>query len=294
MLCTATLVVTPENSAIIDDYIQKALHICGATADSVTVLDHGRAADIDFLAAADMKTIYRDLCAALPQCDLAVQKRPRAPIRLFLADMDSTMIREECIDELADFVGKRAEISAVTARAMRGELAFEEALRARVGELVGLSEDQLEACYRDRITLMEGGETLLQTLKSRGIKCLLVSGGFTFFTARVAARLGFDDHKSNQLEIDGGALTGRVIPPICGADTKLAVLNQHRRDMGIDTHEIMAIGDGANDIPMLQAAGLGIAHHGKPKTAEAVCACIRTGDLTSALYFMGLRADQFV
>jgi len=224
--------------------------------------------------------------------DWLLSPRPPSPSKLFLADMDSTMITVECIDELADYAGLKAEVSAVTEAAMRGELDFEAALNKRVALLEGLKTSVLEECFRDKVHFSPGAKTAVQTMCAQGSYCALVSGGFTFFTQRVADALGFHEHRANTLEERGGLLTGKVLPPISNASTKLNALNEHRARLGLEDEESLAVGDGANDIPMLQAAGLGVAYRAKPKTKAAVDCAIDHTDLTTLLYFQGIAQDQ--
>lgn len=217
---------------------------------------------------------------------------------LLVADMESTIIEQEMIDELADYVGLRDKISAITARAMRGELDFESSLRVRVAMLAGLDAGVLDEVYDKRVTLMPGAETLIKTMKANGAYCALVSGGFTVFTERVAARLGFDEHQANMLEIENGKLTGRVREPILGRAAKRQALERIARTLGIHLMETIAVGDGANDLDMLAAAGLGVAFRAKPKVQEAAGALpngvvVNDGDLTALLYLQGYRQDEF-
>ena len=214
--------------------------------------------------------------------------------KLLIADMDSTIITIECIDELADFMGLKAEIAAVTERAMRGELDFEQALTERVAKLKGLTVEKLQQAYDERVRLTPGAATLVRTMRANGAVTALVSGGFTFFTQRVARAVGFEHVYGNTLEIADGALTGRVVPPILGANAKLSELQSLIKQNGLNTEETLAIGDGANDIPMIEAAGLGLAFHAKPKTAAAARAEIRHGDLTTALFYQGYAESDFV
>ena len=213
--------------------------------------------------------------------------------KLLIADMDSTIITVECIDELADMAGIKAEIAEVTERAMRGELDFEAALNARVARLKGLKDSDLERAWRERVRLMPGAATLTATMRANGAVTALVSGGFTVFTERVAQAAGFEQAFGNRLEVAGGALTGRVVPPILGADAKLERLLALRAEYDLAPCETLAMGDGANDIPMIREAGLGIAFHAKPKTAAAADAQIVHGDLTAALFYQGYRQDEF-
>lgn len=200
-----------------------------------------------------------------------------------IADMDSTIIENECIDELADAIGVGDVVSDITERAMRGELEFESALRERVGLLKGLSESDLQQIFDDRIRLTPGAKELVAGLQERGITCILVSGGFTFFTGRVADMAGFSAHHANELDFRDGALTGNVVEPILGAQAKLDTLNDYVAQMLITTEQVIAIGDGANDIPMIKAAGLGVAFCPKPVTAEAADAVVNKRDLREVL-----------
>ncbi len=227
--------------------------------------------------------------AAADGFDVVVQPAsgPRRK-RLLVADMDSTMIGQECIDELADFAGKKAEIAAITERAMQGELDFEAALDARVAALRGLDAGAIARCLEERITLTPGATTLIATMKGWGARTLLISGGFTAFTEVIAARIGFDRQVANLLHIAGGRLDGTVAKPIVDSAVKRDTLIAERATLGLETADTLAVGDGANDIPMLEAAGLGIAYHAKPKAAAAADAAIRVGDLTSLLWAQGV------
>ena len=214
--------------------------------------------------------------------------------KLLVCDMDSTIIQQECLDELADFAGLKAEISAITERAMKGELNFEEALTERVGMLKGLALDTLETCYRERITLMPGSKTLVATMKADGARCVLVSGGFTYFTSRIAAAAGFDTHQGNTLLDDGKTLTGKVGEPILGREAKLGALTSEAKELGLGLEETATIGDGANDLAMIEASGLGIAYRAKPVVAAAADCGISVNDLTAVLYFQGFSDSEIV
>jgi phosphoserine phosphatase len=214
--------------------------------------------------------------------------------RLLVADMDSTMIGQECIDEMGAHASAGERIRAITARAMRGELDFEASLRERLSLLKGLGENVIAEILRDRITLAAGGATLIATMKANGAHTALVSGGFTHFTEHVAQRLGFAEHRANHLIVEDGRLTGVVREPILGQDAKVVALNEIARRLGIATGDAIAVGDGANDIPMLQQAGLGVALHAKPNVRAAASCRIDHGDLTSLLYLQGYRRDEFV
>ncbi len=210
-------------------------------------------------------------------------------IRLLIADMDSTIIENECIDELADAIGIKDQVAAITERAMRGELDFEAALRERVGMLKGLPEAAMQEVYDSRIRLTKGAREMTDALHAKGVKCILVSGGFTFFTSRIARAAGFDADHANTLNVEHGALNGTVAEPILGADAKLATMKRYCADMGIGLDQVIAIGDGANDLPMIQAAGYGIGFCAKPKVAEAAKYRIDERDLTKVLDIAGLR-----
>lgn len=214
--------------------------------------------------------------------------------RVLIADMDSTIITCECLDELADMAGLKAKVSAITERAMKGEIEFEGALRERVGLLKGLPLDALERVWKERVKLMAGARELVATMKAHGAYTLLVSGGFTFFSARVAEAVGFDEHRANVLIDDGKCLTGEVREPILGRAAKLEALNETRERLGLAHNDILAVGDGANDLPMIQCAGLGVAYRAKPVVAEAARARIDHNDLTALLYLQGYRAAEFV
>ncbi|MBY0611500.1 MAG: phosphoserine phosphatase SerB [Beijerinckiaceae bacterium] len=263
-----------------------------------TWLNEGIAADVFFSPepGENLKTIersVRDALAGLP-IDIIIQPTAVRRKRLFLADMDSTMIGQECIDELADFAGLKAEVSAITERAMRGELAFEPALRERVAVLKGLPVGVVDEIIRERLTLTPGGSELVGTMRAHGAYACLVSGGFTLFTSQIARMIGFDEDRANTLLVENGAFTGGVAEPILGREAKLATLVELRGRLGLDQAETMAVGDGANDLAMLQEAGLGFAYHAKPAVAEAAHVRIDHADLTALLYAQGYRADEFV
>jgi phosphoserine phosphatase len=222
------------------------------------------------------------------QVDVVVQPAGSRSKRLLVADMDSTMITVECIDELADHAGLKPEVAAVTEAAMRGELDFAEALEARVRLLAGLNEAVIGKCLAERVRLTPGARTLVRTMKARGATCLLVSGGFTAFAEPIAAEIGFDRAIANRLAVAEGRLTGRVLPPIIGAEAKREALVQTAGELGLAMQDVLAVGDGANDIPMLQAAGLGVAYRAKPAARAAADAAIEHNDLTALLYAQGI------
>ncbi|PIB96600.1 phosphoserine phosphatase SerB [Caulobacter sp. X] len=226
--------------------------------------------------------------------DFAIQPVENRKKRLLIADMDSTIINVECLDELADFAGVKAQVSEITERAMRGELAFEGALRERVGMLKGLSVDALQSCYDQRVQLNPGARTLVTTMAQHGARCALVSGGFTFFTSRVAQAAGFHLNRANTLIEQGGALTGEVGDPILGKEAKLAALREETAALGLTPADALAVGDGANDLAMIEAAGLGVAYRAKPIVAAQADAKVDHTDLTTLLYFQGYKAEEFV
>ncbi len=226
--------------------------------------------------------------------DLVVQPAAGRRKRLLLADMDSTMIAQECIDELADEAGVGAHVAAITARAMNGEIAFEAALRERVALLAGQPGTVIAQVLRDRITLTPGGRALVATMKAQGGHAALVSGGFTAFTGPVAARLGFDEHRANVLLVDQGVLTGRVAEPILGREAKVQALREISALLGLTPADVLAVGDGANDLGMLGLAGAGIALHAKPSVAAQCDIRINHGDLTALLYLQGYAREDFV
>jgi phosphoserine phosphatase len=225
--------------------------------------------------------------------DLVVQKTEGRRKKMLLADMDSTMIRQECIDELADMAGKGPRVAAITARAMNGELDFEAALIERVDLLRNLPEAVIAQVIRERITYTQGGRALIATMKAAGAYAALVSGGFTAFTEAVAANLGFDEHRANRLVVSCGKLTGDVARPILGRAAKVDALHEITARLGIARADVMAVGDGANDLGMLGLAGAGVALHAKPSVAAQCDIRINHGDLTALLYIQGYAANEF-
>ena len=213
--------------------------------------------------------------------------------RLLIADMDSTIIGCECLDELADFAGLKPQIAAITERAMRGELDFAAALTERVAMLKGLPLAALQRCFDERVRLNPGAETLVRTMAAHGARCVLVSGGFEFFTSRVAGLAGFHANRANALLDDGAALTGAVRQPILGREAKLAALQEEAAAAGLAPANALAIGDGANDLDMIRAAGLGVAYRAKPIVAAEADAQINHMSLRAALFFQGYRAAEF-
>lgn len=225
--------------------------------------------------------------------DLVVQPVLGRKKKLLIADMDSTMIEQECIDELADEAGVGAHVAGITARAMNGELDFDDALRERVGLLRGLPEAVIARVIRDRITLMPGGRALVATMRANGAYAALVSGGFTAFTAQIAAKLGFDEHRANLLLMQDGKLTGQVAEPILGRAAKVQALQEITLRIGITPTEAIAVGDGANDLGMLGLAGAGVALHAKPVVAAECDIRINHGNLTALLFIQGYTQSEF-
>lgn len=214
--------------------------------------------------------------------------------KLLISDMDSTVIQQECIDELADEMGIKPMVAEITARAMRGELDFKMALRERVNLLKGLEVEALQRVYENRITFMPGARELVATMKRHGAFCMLVSGGFTYFTGKVRDALGFHTDSANILEVEDGRLVGKVVEPILDKEAKLLALKDAAFSHDIRLAQTLALGDGANDLPMLLAAGVGIACHAKPAVREAASACIHHSDLRAALFAQGYRAEEII
>ena len=226
--------------------------------------------------------------------DLIIQPAVNRRKKMLIADMDSTMIQQECIDELADEAGVGARVADITARAMNGELNFEAAIDERVGLLANLPESIIDHVLKTRITYMPGGAELLKTMRAGGAYAALVSGGFTAFTARVAEDLGFQENRANTLEVADGKLTGKVVRPILGQDAKLEALNEITARLGITPDDAIAVGDGMNDLLMLENAGAGVALHGKPALQDKVSIRVNHGDLTALLYIQGYAKSDFV
>ena len=257
-------------------------------------LDEGVAADLVFTGDLKAKRAALDDALAGEPVDVIVQPLARRSKRLLVADMDSTLIGQECVDELAAFAGVGERVAAITERAMRGEIAFAPALRERVALLAGLSESVIGDVLRDRITLNPGARTLARTMRANGACVVIVSGGFRQFTRAIRERIGADEDRANILMIEGGKLTGKVIEPILGQDAKLSALKEIAAAMELELDDTLAVGDGANDLPMLQAAGLGIAYRAKPQVAASAHARVEHADLTALLYAQGFARKDFV
>ena len=287
---TVTLLTNPETPVLERMTVETLRNAWGG--GDARWLEPAVAAEFDVPTVPDNRwQVWGDLQGL--RVDLIVQPSEGRKKRLLLADMDSTMIQQECIDELADEAGVGAHVAGITARAMNGELDFEAALRERVGLLKGLPEAVIERVYQDRITFMPGGKALLATMKAQGGYAALVSGGFTAFTGRVAEALGFDENRANTLNAENGVLNGTVAVPILGKQAKLDALLEITARLGIMPEEAMAVGDGANDLAMLHRAGAGVALHAKPSVAAQCDIRVNHGDLTALLFMQGYARAEF-
>lgn len=293
-MLVATL-VSAHGQALLSDALLKRLAAAVPAVTEQARLDGEIAADL-FADVADARKLEAELRAALDGAAIDIIVQPAATRRksLFLADMDSTMIGQECVDELAAYVGLKDKVSAITERAMRGEIAFEPALRERVALLKGISSTVVEEIIRERITLTPGGCQLVRTMRANGAYTALVSGGFTVFTGPIGATIGFDEDRSNRLLMEDGLLTGSVEDPILGKQAKLDSLIELRDRRGLAKHATLAVGDGANDLAMLGEAGLGVAFRAKPAVAAAAHARLDHADLTALLYAQGYRGSDIV
>jgi phosphoserine phosphatase len=290
----ATLISNPKNPAVSRKAAMAAKALLPG-ADDIVTLDGEIASEIPFTlsSGADARTLADTLRAALGAIDVVIQPAANRKKRLFVADMDSTMIEQECVDELAAFAGLKEHVARITERAMRGELEFPPALRERVALLKDLPATVVDDVLQKHIRLMPGGRTLVMTMKKHGAYTCLVSGGFTLFTGKIAAKIGFDEHRGNRLVVEGGKLSGKVEEPILGSEAKLAALKELATKLKIELADTLAVGDGANDLPMLRAAGLGVAYRAKPAVAAEAAARIEHGDLTALLYLQGYRREEF-
>jgi phosphoserine phosphatase len=295
MSLVATLICHPANPALDSTVVDGARALLPEAGPAHWLFDEV-AVDIPFNGSQDVAAIVKRLGEArrdLP-IDIVVQPRIDRRKKLFLADMDSTMIGQECIDELADFAGLKAHVAGITERAMRGEIAFEPALRERVALLKGLPVNVIDEVLKQRIKPTPGGRELVMTMRAHGAYTCLISGGFTLFTNPVAAMIGFQENRANQLKVADGKLTGEVVEPVLGRAAKLATLLELREAFDLDNLDTLVVGDGANDLGMIEAAGLGVAYHAKPAVAAVAAARIDHGDLTALLYAQGYRRDEFV
>ena len=300
MSLVATLICNPANPALDSTIVDGARAVLSSAAPAHWLFDEV-AADIPFegqmtFESRDIRAIENRLREArgdLP-IDIVVQPLATRRKKLFLADMDSTMIGQECIDELADFAGLKAHVAGITERAMRGEIEFEPALRERVALLKDMPVGVVDEVLKTRIVPTPGGRELVMTMRAHGAYTCLISGGFTLFTNAVAARIGFQENRANELVVHDGKFTGEVKEPILGRATKLATLIELMESFDLDDIDALVAGDGANDLGMIQHAGLGVAYHAKPAVAAAAAARIDHGDLTALLYAQGYRRDEFV
>lgn len=282
----ATLIAAEELKAGDISVARDAIATAGGEAGGAEWLDAGKAADLRItgIGRAAIRAALEDL---LPRVDVAVQTPGPRRRQLIIADMDSTMITVECIDELADYAGIKEQVAQVTEAAMRGELDFVGALDARVKLLAQMDAALIDRCRAERVRIMPGARALVRTMKANGARAILVSGGFTVFADRVAEEIGFDRAISNTLEIADGKLTGTVARPVIDSSVKKATLLSEAAALGITLEATLAVGDGANDVPMIEASGLGFAYHAKPKTAAASDVRIEFNDLTALLYAQG-------
>ena len=300
MSLVATLICNPANPAL-DSTVLEGARALLPSPGPVRWLFNEVAADIPFegrfpVEDSDLRAIgtrLREARGDLP-VDIVVQPQALRRKKLFLADMDSTMIGQECIDELADLAGVKAHVAKITERAMRGEIEFEPALRERVALLKGLPVGVVDEVLANRIKPTPGGRELVATMRAHGAWTCLISGGFTLFTNAVAAWIGFQENRANRLLIADSKLTGEVAEPILGRAAKLATLTELRESFDLDDIDTLVVGDGANDLGMIQQAGLGVAYHAKPAVAAAAAARIDHGDLTALLYMQGYRQEEFV
>ena len=293
MSLIATLIANPSRPVLTANLADRALAAIGAS--RIDWLADGIAADLVLPEGTNEAEALAALRAAIADepVDVAVQQSANRRMKLLLADMDSTMIDQECIDELADEVGVKDHVAAITARSMNGEIAFEPALRERVALLKGLDADVIGRIIDNRLTLAAGGRELVATMNAAGAWTALVSGGFRTFTGPIAQKLGFREHRSNTLLEENGQLTGEVADPILGREAKAEALTEIAHQHGLTPEDAIAVGDGANDLDMLILAGTGVALHAKPSVAAQAKIRIDHGDLTALLYLQGYRREEF-
>ena len=287
------LTANPTDSELDTQLVAAIQH---ETHGEINWLNHGVACDLDLPDGIGADEAVSILGAALAgeKLDIVVQDKTTRRKKILIADMDSTMIDQECIDELADEIGVKAYVADITARSMNGEIAFEPALRERVALLQGLDSSVIGRIVESRITLASGGRELVSTMRANGAWTALVSGGFNAFTSPLAARLGFDENSANRLIEADGRLTGKVAEPILGRAAKAEALLRISATLGLTPDDAIAVGDGANDLDMLRLAGTGVALHAKPAVAAEAKVRIDHGDLTALLYLQGYRQSEFV
>ena len=267
-----------------------------ATTGETDWLAEGEACDLfvdSLLSAAAIAEQARDALsgAAIDTVCTSIEGRRK---KLLISDMDSTVIDQECIDELGDALGVGSQIREITAAVVNGDISFSDALRKRLALMIGMDRRLLKSVYEERISLKEGARTLVQTMRHHGAFCILVSGGFSYFTRRIAERIGFHGHQGNELAFEDGKLTGEALEPILGRSAKLDTLRSLCDEKGLKSSDVLALGDGANDIKMIEAAGLGVAFHASESLKKHANACIDHGDLTALLYIQGFRKSEFV
>jgi len=291
-------VIAADKNARVTDLVRRIARDFGrsGTVGEPVWLSPGRVCEIPVaIASPELAEIMpRGFVRAGDGVDVNVISAANRRKKLLVADMDSTIINCECLDELADMAHLKPQIAAITERAMRGEIEFEPALRERVAMLKGLALEALERTWQDRVRLNPGAKALVATMKKHGARTCLVSGGFTFFTERVAKEAGFEDQQANVLLDDGTRLTGEVKEPVLGREAKHAALKREIDKLGISAGDALAVGDGANDLAMIQHAGLGVAYHAKPIVAQAAGASVEHNDLRALLYLQGYRDDEIV
>ena len=298
MSLVATLICNPANPALDSTIVDGALAVLPSPGKAEWLFNEV-AVDIPFDSPVKSPDEIKAIETRLQQArgdlpiDIVVQPAAARRKKLFLADMDSTMIGQECIDELADFAGLKAHVAKITERAMRGEIEFEPALRERVALLKDMPASVVDEVLAKHITPTPGGRELVMTMRASGAYTCLISGGFTLFTHAVAAKIGFQENRANRLKVRDGKFTGEVAEPILGRAAKLATLIDLRESFDLDEIDTLVVGDGANDLGMIQAAGLGVAYHAKPAVAAAAAARIDHGDLTALLYAQGYRREEF-
>jgi phosphoserine phosphatase len=297
MAMIATLIAAPKSMALDADLVRDvSTAVLGLNKrwlsqnEAVEIALDGDASDLDLVDYTE--AMLRSVIGSHP-IDIAVQALENRRKRLLIADMDSTMIEQECIDELADMAGVKDRVSAITRRAMNGEIAFEPALLERVALLKGLPANIIQKVIAERITFMPGGKTLIATMQNAGAFCALVSGGFTSFTRPIATNLGFNANRANILEEQNGLLTGTVAEPILGMQAKVEALEHYCRELLITPDEAIAVGDGANDLGMIKRAGTGVALHAKPAVAAEAKIRIDHADLTALLFIQGYTRAEF-